>query len=198
MYKYIHIHVHVHISVNYIYMYTCTYIIMMYVILYICHVRPSRFTDRNCTRTLMRAVKPGWREGPFSTRSGVEKSICVLILLDLSSCYYRCPHTYNHVFSYYYKCPHTTVYVSYATIYVPSYYYVRVRMTISVLRLLYVCPHSAMCVLIVLHMWFTHAGISLERLTNLMWLVRRMNRCDWIPMHVAYEAWPMPHTRVWF
>jgi hypothetical protein len=70
--------------------------------------------------------------------------------------------------------------------------------TLCVLRLLYVCPHSAMCVLIVLHMWFTHAGISLERLTNLLWLVRRMNRCDWIPMHVAYEAWPMPHTRVWF
>jgi hypothetical protein len=63
--------------------------------------------------------------------------LCFLILLHVSSYYYKCPHTTTCVSSYYYicvhillcMCPHTTLYVS-------SYCYV------YVLILLYMCPHT--------------------------------------------------------
>jgi hypothetical protein len=44
-------------------------------------------------------------------------------------------------------CPHTSLYASsYYSVYVSSYYYICVRI------LLYSCPHTTVCVLILLHM----------------------------------------------
>ena len=91
-----------------------------------------------------------------------DSTICVLILLCMSSCYYMRPHTTT---AYCYTCvltilcvrillcmwPHTTIYVSsyergrrsgagicpHTTVHVSPYYY------ICVLTLLYMCPHTS-------------------------------------------------------